>query len=1003
MRQDAELGARRRVPDTHGAVDGGRCEAPSVGVEGDVEHGAFVAGKAPLLGPRLAIPEAHGPVRPAGRDPPGRRVDRDPEHGRLVAARTEDDAPRLDVPDPYGPVLRAGHEPAAVRHEGDAPDGEVVTSEDADLAAAPGLPEPDRPVVARRGERPTVRGEVEADDRSVVSAEPDALSVSVPGSSRGEESNGAVAASGGESPIPRESQGPDGVRVGGQGLLRLARRAIEDPDASIQTPEHQVASVGAVDEHVRDLDVVEGLHQLPAVAVEREHQHAAVDGDRQARPVAMERQMPRRERARPDREVEGPPAALDVPHADAVGERRRHARAVGAEREVHGALRAAQDDDLAPALEVEDPDRTAGRLEGREPPPVGAHGHDARAGRADVREVARARPDEPRRPHVRLEQARAVLGIVVEGERLREEDPRRRKVALGARAVRPLEEDAREVPGRLAPPLVRLAGPLGGEPSGLLGGETGRPLSFPRADRGGALPLRPAPLALDPDEGGERAREREHDADGDRRRDRAVPLRPLPGAAEDALRIGGDGPLLEPRLDVVRERAGARVPIAGGPGHRLHADRVELARDGRIRGARVGRVEGEDLGDDLGGRPALEGRPARQGVMERRPERVHVRVRTDPARVAARLLGRHVGGRAHDRPRLRLDAGPFRADTGRGGVRSGRARAGRLPRPLGIRPGEHLREAPVHHLDLAVAPDHDVLRLEIAVDDAALVGVVDGPADLDEDLEEPEPRELPRGLGIAGVDLLDDPRERPAADELHREEEAGVVGEADLVDGHDPGVLELRGRLGLLDEPVGDLPVGAELAEEGLHGDVAAQVAVEGAVDDPHAAAPDLLLDEVAPGRTPPGGRAGRGPLVSGKLDAHGDAEGGSVGRRLRKRTRRVLVRRPDHAPWMLLAAASRHQARGAAPGRSPGRSRTRSGGRLHSRAAATASSQPSTEGGVPVREGEGAGELDAGPPATSGSRRGACGSARRPGPCSRGSSRPPRRPRRRRRPGAGA
>jgi hypothetical protein len=35
-------------------------------------------------------------------------------------------------------------------------------------------------------------------------------------------------------------------------------------------------------------------------------------------------------------------------------------------------------------------------------------------------------------------------------------------------------------------------------------------------------------------------------------------------------------------------------------------------------------------------------------------------------------------------------------------------------------------DAPVHQADLAVAADHDVLGLDVAVDDAALVGVVEG-------------------------------------------------------------------------------------------------------------------------------------------------------------------------------------------------------------------------------------------------------------------------------------
>ena len=78
------------------------------------------------------------------------------------------------------------------------------------------------------------------------------------------------------------------------------------------------------------------------------------------------------------------------------------------------------------------------------------------------------------------------------------------------------------------------------------------------------------------------------------------------------------------------------------------------------------------------------------------------------------------------------------------GVVAGREDLGGHPLVGVGRPGrarvaspEDLGQAPVHHLDLAEGPDHDVLRLEVAVDDAAGVGVGDGLADLLEHGEEP--------------------------------------------------------------------------------------------------------------------------------------------------------------------------------------------------------------------------------------------------------------------------
>ena len=53
------------------------------------------------------------------------------------------------------------------------------------------------------------------------------------------------------------------------------------------------------------------------------------------------------------------------------------------------------------------------------------------------------------------------------------------------------------------------------------------------------------------------------------------------------------------------------------------------------------------------------------------------------------------------------------------------------------RPGLYLEQgdSPVHHIDLAEVADHDVLRLDIAVDHAPAVGEGHRIADLAEDLQ----------------------------------------------------------------------------------------------------------------------------------------------------------------------------------------------------------------------------------------------------------------------------
>ena len=55
----------------------------------------------------------------------------------------------------------------------------------------------------------------------------------------------------------------------------------------------------------------------------------------------------------------------------------------------------------------------------------------------------------------------------------------------------------------------------------------------------------------------------------------------------------------------------------------------------------------------------------------------------------------------------------------------------------GRRAAEHAGEAPVDDLHLAEGADHDVAGLEVAVDDAAVMGIADGLADLLEDGDKP--------------------------------------------------------------------------------------------------------------------------------------------------------------------------------------------------------------------------------------------------------------------------
>ena len=123
-------------------------------------------------------------------------------------------------------------------------------------------------------------------------------------------------------------------------------------------------------------------------------------------------------------------------------------------------------------------------------------------------------------------------------------------------------------------------------------------------------------------------------------------------------------------------------------------------------------------------------------------------------------------------------------------------------------------------------------RLQVAVQDALRVGVLDRPGD-----DRDEPGGLARRQRAVGAHLL---RERLPADELHAEVRL-PADRADLVDGDDVRVLEPRGGLGLGAEP-GAVRVGGEVRfADHLQRDDAVQALLPGLVDDAHAAAAEFF------------------------------------------------------------------------------------------------------------------------------------------------------------------
>ena len=129
---------------------------------------------------------------------------------------------------------------------------------------------------------------------------------------------------------------------------------------------------------------------------------------------------------------------------------------------------------------------------------------------------------------------------------------------------------------------------------------------------------------------------------------------------------------------------------------------------------------------------AAERRLAGEHLEQHDAGRVEVAARVDA--FAARLLGREILRGAHDG-----------AGLGDG--------CGRL--------GDRARDPEVHDLDLAVAGDHDVARLDVAVHDPGAVRVLERGQDLAGD---------PHGLVFGQRALGDDVFEQSAVDVLHDDE-----------------------------------------------------------------------------------------------------------------------------------------------------------------------------------------------------------------------------------------
>ena len=192
------------------------------------------------------------------------------------------------------------------------------------------------------------------------------------------------------------------------------------------------------------------------------------------------------------------------------------------------------------------------------------------------------------------------------------------------------------------------------------------------------------------------------------------------------------------------------------------------------------------------------------------------------------------------------------------------AESGRSVASLGVRrllgPSDRLGQPPVDHQGLAVGAQQDVVRLEVAVQDAPAVCVGHRVADVEEPAEQlaqrqgPLPRVAPRDVRL--VEVRDGVLEVVPLDEPHGVERPAVGVGAQAVDRDDPRMLQPAGDLGLLHEAGPAVGVVGVSVADLLEGHLAVQLLVAGDVDGAQAAGPVQPQD--AEPHAGGGGGAGR-------------------------------------------------------------------------------------------------------------------------------------------------
>ena len=183
--------------------------------------------------------------------------------------------------------------------------------------------------------------------------------------------------------------------------------------------------------------------------------------------------------------------------------------------------------------------------------------------------------------------------------------------------------------------------------------------------------------------------------------------------------------------------------------------------------------------------------------------------------------------------------GRIRAELlGRGVVRRAHAGAG-----LGAEAAfriEMLGEAEVGHLDAAIPREHDVAGLDVAMDDAVVMGELERVTNL---------RQQREHHLLCHLFAADDVHQVGAIDQLHDDEEVVRPGLAEVDDADDVRVVQLRHRLRLALEAGLKVLVPSHVPPHDLDGDGALQANLQAFIYRSHATRTEKVRDFISPGR----------------------------------------------------------------------------------------------------------------------------------------------------------